>query len=360
MSRLPPVGVARAATRVRTRLQGLARRMVPAEVGVLELTSSFMSTHAVYAVARLGIADVLADGPRSAEALAAELGTDPDATHRLLRASAAHGLLREEGDGYALTALGRTLVSDAPGSMRSVVLMIGDPRYQSVWAELPEAVRTGGPRAEAVHGVSMWELLDRDADYGATFHDAMGRLTALDWPTVEAVYDFTPHGTIVDVGGGHGQLLALMLGAAPAADGVLLEQPGLVAGAQQRLREAGVLDRCRVVGGSFFDTAPDDGDLYVLRRVIHDFDDERAVALLGNLRRHMPVGSTLLLMDSVVPPGDGPDFAKSLDLDMLLFVGGRERTEAEFASLLHRSGFRMTRVIPTISMISLVEARPAA
>jgi hypothetical protein len=243
--------------------------------------------------------------------------------------------------------------------MRSVVLMIGDPRYQAVWGQLPEAVTTGEPRAEAVHGVSMWDLLDRDADYATTFNDAMGRLTALDWPTVAAVYDFMPFGTIVDVGGGHGQLLALMLEAAPAADGVLFEQQSLVGPAEQLLREAGMLDRCRVVAGSFFETAPDDGDLYVLRRVVHDFDDERAVALLATVRRHMPAGATLLLMESVVPPGNEPHFAKTLDLDMLLFVGGRERTESEYAALLDRAGFRMTRVVPTISTISLVEARPA-
>jgi hypothetical protein len=360
MTRLPPVRVMRAATGVRTAIQGLARRMVPPEVGVLELGSAFMATHAVYAVARLGIADALASGARTAEEVAADLGTDPDATFRLLRASAAYGIVRHVGDRFDLSAVGRTLLSDSPDSMRSVVLMIGDPRYQSVWGQLPEAVTTGEPRAEAVHGVSMWDLLDRDADYATTFNDAMGRLTALDWPTVAAVYDFMPFGTIVDVGGGHGQLLALMLGAAPAADGVLLEQPSLIGPAEKHLGEAGVLDRCRLVGGSFFETAPDDGDLYVLRRVVHDFDDDQAVALLTNLRRHMPPDATLLLVESVVPTGNEPHFAKSLDLDMLLFVGGRERTEEEFASLLERSGFEMTRVVPTISTISLVEARPVA
>ena len=136
--------------------------------------------------------------------------------------------------------------------------------------------------------------------------------------------------------------------------------PSLIGPAEKHLGEMGVLDRCRLVGGSFFETAPDDGDLYVLRRVVHDFDDDRAVALLTNLRRHMPPGAILLLVESVVPTGNEPHVAKSLDLDMLLFVGGRERTEEEFASLLERSGFEMTRVVPTISTISLVEARPVA
>ena len=360
MTRVPPVRVVRAATGVRTALQRLARRMVPPEVGALELGAAFMGTQVAYAVARLGVADALIAAARTAADVAADLGTDPGATFRLLRASAAYGNVRHVGDRFELTSVGRTLVSDAPGSMRSVVLMIGDPRYQSVWAQLPEAVRTGGPRAEAVHGVSMWELLDREPDYAQDFNDAMGRLTTLDWPTVEAAYDFTPFGTIVDVGGGHGQLLSLMLGAAPAAAGVLFEQPSLIGPAEKHLGDAGLLDRCRLVGGSFFETTPDDGDLYVLRRVVHDFDDDQAVALLTNLHRHMPRGATLLLMECAVPAGGEPHFAKSLDLDMLLFTGGRERTEAEFAALLDRAGFRMTRVIPTASTISLVEARPKA
>ena len=360
MTRLPPVRVARAASSVRTAVLGLAQRMVPPPVGVLELVSGLIEANTVYAVAKLGVADALDGGPRTAAEVADELGTHPEATFRLLRAATCYGLLRRDGDRFALAALGRPLLSDAPDSMRAVVLMIGDPRYQSVWSRLPESVTTGEAQAEAVHGVSMWGLLERDPDYAATFNEAMSRLTALDWPTVAAVYDFTRFRRIVDIGGGHGELLASMLGAAPGAEGVLLEQESLLPDARERLSEAGVLSRCRLEGGSFFDRVPDDGDLYVLRRVVHDFADDRALALLATLRRDMPDGATLLLLESVVRPGGGPDFAKTLDLDMLLLAGGRERTEREYADLLGRSGFEMTRVVPTISPISLVEARPAA
>lgn len=359
MTRLPPVRVVRVATSVRTALQSLTRRMVPPEVGLLELVSGCFATHTVYAVARLGIADVLAAGALTPGDVAAELGTSPDATYRLLRAAAALGLFHEDDEGgFALTSLGSTLRADAADSMRAVVLMIGDPRYQAVWGQLPKAVTTGRPSAEAALGAPMWDFVEQDREFAGLFHDAMTRLSALDWPTVAAAYDFTPYGTIVDVGGGHGQLLARMLGAAPAASGVLLERASVIEGAEEHLREAGVLGRCRLAPGSFFDTAPDDGDLYVLRRVVHDFDDDQAVALLCSVRRHMPDRATLLLMESVVPPGDEPHFATSLDLDMLVFVGGRERTEREFSALLDRAGFRMTRIIPTISTISLVEARP--
>ena len=360
MTRLPPTRVVSVATSVRTSLQNLTRRMLPPEIGLLELASGFMATHALYAAARLRLADALADGPRSADAVAAEVGSDPDATYRLLRALATIGVFREDADGrFRLTPLAEGLRSGTPSSMVPVILMLGDPRYQGPWGRLAGTVETGRPGAEDFFGRPMWDYVDQDGEFAAVFNDAMTRLSALDWPTVDAVYDFTKFSTIVDVGGGHGRLLALTLGAAPLAKGVLFEREQLVADAEHHLRDAGVLDRCRVEPGSFFETAPTDGDLYVLRRVLHDFDDEQAAALLDNLRRHMPPGATLLLMESVVPPGNKPHFAKTLDLDMMVFVGGRERTRRQFETLLDRAGFRLTRVVPTISTISLVEAVPS-
>lgn len=360
MSRVPPVRVVRAATAVRTALQSLTHRMVPPQVGVLELASGFMATHALYAAARLALADVLAEGPLPPDDVAAKAGTDPDATYRLLRACAMYGVFREqEDDRFALTPLSHQLRSDVAGSMRPVVLMLGDPAYQGPWGRLADTVETGHPGAELALGSSMWDYLDDDPEFAATFNDAMTTLTAMDWPTVAAVYDFTPYSTIVDIGGGHGQLLSLMLAAAPGSTGVLLEREQLVKATEEHLRGVGVLDRCRVEAGSFFERAPTDGDLYVLRRVVHDFDDTDATAILSTVRRHMPAGATLLLLESVVPPGNAAHFAKTLDLDMMLFVGGRERTEREFETLLDDAGFTLRRIIPTVSMISLVEAVPS-
>jgi hypothetical protein len=326
---------------------------------MLELASGFMSTHAVYAAARLGIADVLADGPLSPGDIAAETGSDPDATYRLLRACAMFGVFTEDGDGrFGLTPLADALRSGVPGSVLPVVLMLGDPQYQGPWGRLVDTVQTGRPGAELAYGKPIWEHLDEAPGFAATFNDAMTCLSAMDWPTVAAAYDFTAFSTIVDVGGGHGQLLALMLDAAPGAKGVLQEREVMVDAAEAHLRGAGVLDRCRIEAGSFFETAPSDGDLYVMRRVVHDFDDEQAVEVLSTVRRHMPRGSTLLLLESVVPTDGSPHFAKTLDLDMMIFAGGRERTERQFATLLDRAGFRLARVVPTISTISLIEAVP--
>ncbi|KGN32357.1 hypothetical protein N802_18505 [Knoellia sinensis KCTC 19936] len=359
MNRLPPVRVVRTATAVRTALQGLTRRMAPPEIALLELSSGFMATHAVHAAARLGVADALAGGARSAREVAAELGLSADGIARLLRACAAFGLFREDSEGrFALTPMGGALRSDAPKSMRPVILMLGHPSYQAVWGQLPHAVTSGLPGAVDGLGAPFWDVLEQGDEFPGVFHEAMARLAALDWPTVEAVYDFTPFSTIVDIGGGHGELLARMLGAAPLAKGVLLERSGAIARAEQHLREAGVLDRCRLEDGSFFESVPAGGDLYVLRRIVHDWGDDEAVALLSTVRRNMPAEATLLLMESVVPPGNEPHFAKSLDLDMLLFVGGRERTEREFTTLLDRAGFRLGRIIPTISPITLLEAVP--
>lgn len=359
VSKVPPVRVARAAGAVRTGLQGLTRRMVPPPVAMLELITGFLPAQAVYAAARLGIADVLADGPRSAEEISEEIGTDADATHRLLRACASFGVFTQDGHGrFGLNPLASSLRSGVPDSVRPIVLMLGDPLYQAPWGQLAYSVKTGAPAAEKVHGKPMWSLLEEETEFASIFDDAMTCLTALDWPAVAAAYDFARFSTIVDVGGGHGQLLALMLAAAPDAKGMLLERPEVVRTAERHLADAGVLARCRLESGSFFEAVPPGGDLYVLRRVIHDWDDGPAGEILRTVRRSMSPESRLLVMESIVPPGNGPDFAKAVDLDMLIFVSGRERTETQFRTLLHDAGFRITRIVATVSAVSLIEAMP--
>lgn len=359
MKRLPPTRLLAMAAAARTALQRVTSRMVPPEIALLELMAGFMAARAVYALAELRVADALAGGPRTPSDVAAELGTDPDATHRLLRACAVWGVVRQRRDGrFALTPTGDRLRSGSADSMVEVVRMLGHPAYQQVWGELAGSVRSGQPRAEQALGRSFWEELDHDPDLGTAFHAAMTRLSRLDWPAVRAAYDFSRFSTIADVGGGHGQLLALMLAAEPGARGILLEQASMRAGAEELLGGAGVRDRCEVQVGSFFETAPEGADLYVLRRVLHDHDDAGAAAILTTVRRHMPDDAMLLVIESVVPEGDAPHPSKALDLDMLVLVGGRERTDAEWRTLLVSSGFEPPRVVPTPSSVSLLESSP--
>ena len=359
MAPVPPARIVHAANFVRNKLHNLSRRMAPAPVQVLEIAGGFIDSQVVYASTKLGIPDSLASGPRTAADLAKDVDANPDAVHRLLRAAATIGLFSlDSGGRFGLTSLSETLRSDAEPSMRPVVLMLGDPSYWGPWAELTYSVRTGKQGAEKVFGKPMWEYMADNAEFDAVFNNAMTALTTLDWPTVAAVYDFTPFDTIVDIGGGHGQLLKLILDSAPDSTGILFEQESVIEQAAEFLGECGSLPRCTLECGSFFDTVPLGADLYVMRRVIHDWDDEDAIAILSTIRRSIPDHGTLLIIESVVPQDNSPHFAKMLDLDMLIFAGGRERNEAQFRALLNRGGFEVSRVIPTISTLSLIEAKP--
>ncbi|MCE5290679.1 MAG: acetylserotonin O-methyltransferase [Nocardiaceae bacterium] len=359
MAQVPPVRIVQAANFVRSKLHNLTRRMAPAPLQVLEIAGGFIHSQVVYASTKLGIPDALSSGPKSAGEIAAAVNGNPDAVHRLLRAGASIGLFALDSDGrFGLTAMSRTLRSDSDDSMRPVVLMLGDPSYWSPWGELTYAIQTGKPSADKVYGKPMWEYLSDNPEFETVFNNAMTALTKLDWPTVAAVYDFTPFDTIVDIGGGQGQLLKLILESAPNASGILFEQESVIEQAADFLGACGTLPRCTLECGSFFDTVPLGADLYVMRRVIHDWDDDDAVDILGTIRRSIPDHGTLVILESVVPEDNSPHFAKTLDLDMLIFAGGRERTEAQFRSLVKRAGFEVTRVVPTISTLSVIEVKP--
>lgn len=359
MTRVPPVRIVTVATAIRNSLQNLTRRMVPAQIQVLELASGFIGSQAVYAATKIGIPDALAGGPRTSAEIAEQVNANPDATARLLRACASIGMFTIDEHGrFGLNAVSEQLRSDVETSMRPVVLMLGDPAYWNPWGELTYSVRTGKPSVDKVLGKSMWDFMSDNPDFEATFNNAMTCLTRLDWPTIAAVYDFTKFDTIVDVGGGQGQLLSLILEASPESNGILFEQDSVIEQAADFLGDCGALPRCTLECGSFFETVPVGGDLYVMRRVIHDWDDEDAARILATVRRSIPEHGALLLIESVIPENNSPHFGKMLDLDMLIFVGGRERTEAQLRTLLQRAGFDVSRVVATASTLSLIEARP--
>jgi hypothetical protein len=329
----------------------------PAEL--MRMLQGFQVSQALHVVAKLGIADLLAGGPRTSDDLARATATHPRALHRLLRAVASVGVVAEDGAGaFGLTEVGQYLRADDPRSVRGSAIYMGDPMMYGTWQHLLHSVTTGEPAFRHLHGVNPWEYRARRPDADALFNDAMTSSSLRQRDAVVASYDFSGARTVVDVGGGHGALLAGILAANPPARGVLFDQPHVVAGAEHALREAGVADRCAVVGGSFFEVVPDGGDAYVLKAIVHDWDDAQATAILRTCRRAMGPDATLLLVELVIEPGNTPDPAKYMDLIMLVMLGGQERTADEFAALLDAAGFRLSGITPTASGLSVIEAKP--
>jgi hypothetical protein len=330
----------------------------------LRLATAYQASRALHVALRLGLPDLLAGGPRPAEGLARDAGADAPSLRRLLRVLAAYGVFREAADGeFALGPLGAALRGGATGSVRDLALMWGDEDYWITWGELERCVRTGRPAAELLFGAEdAFRRYAADARFGAVFNAGMTALSATTAAAVVAAYDFPGAGLVVDVGGGRGRLIADILRARPRLRGVLLDLPGVVEGAPGLLAEAGVADRCEVVGGDMFAGVPAGGDLYVLSRVVDSFDDARAVAVLANCRRAMDARGRLLLVEPVLPDRIGtaapPDVQEDMlmDLTMLVRTGGRERTEAEYRAFLAAAGLRLERIVPTAASVSLIEA----
>jgi hypothetical protein len=356
-SKVPPAKVVRAIESARHHLGRLHRRMVPPPIAMVEMIVDAWAAQAITAAADLGIADALAKRPLSADELASAVHADADALSRLLRALIARGIFRQRRDGrYDLTPLADSLRSDADVSLAAWARWLGSRQHREHWSHLTDAIRTGRAVVPELRGKPLFEYLADEPELAEIFNDAMTSGSELSIASVIAAYDFSPYATIVDVGGGHGRLLAAILGATPHARGILFDQPQVVAGAPAVLSEHHVEDRVRVAEGSFFDAIPDGGDAYVLKNVIHDWPDDDAVRILGNVRTAAGAGKNVLLVESVIP-GHNREFpGKWLDLEMLVALAARERTAAEYGELLSRTGFHMTRVVETASPFSVVEA----
>ena len=327
---------------------------------LLRMINAFQASQAIHAAATLGIADLLEGGPKSADELAEATGAHAPALYRLLRALASVGVFAEQNDcNFGLTPLAEYLRTDAPGSLRAWAVQIGQTYFWRSWGHLLHGVRTGEPAFPELYGTSAWEYRAAHPEEAAVFNAAM---TALSAGVVDAVvrsYDFSGIGVLVDVGGGHGALLAAILAANPALRGILFDQPHVVAGAGPLLERAGVADRCEIVGGSFFEAVPGGADAYLLKSVVHDWDDASAIEILRKCRAAMAdAARRLLLVEFVVGPGNEPDPAKFMDLNMLVMLGGRERTADDFGRLYAEAGFRLTDVIPTGSPYHVIEGIP--
>jgi len=326
---------------------------------IRRLVEGFQVSQALHVAATLGIADLLASSGRTSDELAAATDTHPPTLYRLLRALASVDVLRErEGRRFELTPLGERLRSDAPDSVRGWAAFIGRPYFWQAWSALEHSVRTGENAFQHVHGTDVWSYRATRPDESAIFDRAMTSLSRRSNAALLAAYDFGRFRTVVDVGGGNGALLAAVLAANPKLEGTLFDLPHVVAGAPALLEQAGVADRCRVVAGSFFESVPQGADAYILRAVIHDWDDDESIRILKVVRRAIPVGGALLLVErAVAPPNEGRD-AKFSDLNMLVGPGGRERTRWEYAALLEASKFRLTGVV-SAGVYSVIDAAPA-
>jgi O-methyltransferase len=339
------------------------RHAVAPALMLRQLAFVMRASRALAVVAQLGIADLLARGLRTSSELAAAAGVDASSLRRLLRALVAHGVFEEEApDRFVLNPPAELLRHDVPGSQRAGVLFTaGDLRWK-LWSDLAESIRTGEAASERAFGKNIFESHAENADESALFNQAMASFSAALSPPLIAAYDFSKFHTIVDVGGGTGRFLADILVANPGVSGVLFDLPNVLTTAPLLLEASGVAGRCELVPGSFFESVPAGGDAYVMKVVIHDWDDARAVSILANCRKAMDRVGSLLIVDRVMPEkAESGRAAESylLDLEMLVLTpGGRERTEAEFRSMLASAGFALKQIVPTAAPVSIIEASP--
>jgi len=333
---------------------------LPPQIQITQMIGGHVVTRAMYAFAELGIADLLRDAPRSASDIAPRAGAEPAPLYRLLRTMAGLGFVAEDAEHrFTLTPLGATLLSDAPGHARSMVRLIAGPLGWRVLGEFLHSVKTGEAGSERALGQPIFDYLTTAPQEATWFNEMMIAFHGSEPPAVAAAYDFSSLNTIVDIGGGTGNLLTTILQANPRLRGVLYDMPHVAAQAHDLIASRGLAERCTVTEGSFFDALPEGGDAYMLSHIIHDWDEASCIKILTNCRRAMTSTSRLLVVEMVIPPGNEFHPSKLSDMIMLAFTpGGCERTAAEYAALFAKAGFQLTRVVPTASPVSVVEASP--
>ena len=328
----------------------------PFQMSAMEWIHAYWMSRCVYVVAKLGIADLLKDGPQHCDALATVTNTHSDALYRILRALASVGIFAEIKPRYfVLTPLADCLQSNAPDSVRAMAILRGEEHYYKAWGDLMYSLQTGESAFERLYGMDLFQYNDQNPSQGEIFDRAMAESEETNSLVLEA-YDFSSIGKLVDIGGGKGRLLATILQAYPSMTGMLFDRPDVIERAKNSW-DLAVSDRCEFIGGSFFDAIPAGGDAYVLKHIIQDWDDERSLAILQRCYQIMKAQGRLLVIDFVIPPGNEFYGSKFIDVNMLTMCpGGRIRTEEEFQELFKAAGFKITKIIPTESEVSIIEA----
>ena len=331
----------------------------PAQLLFQIATGHFMAS-ALQVVVRLGIPARLATGGLTAGELASATGVQEDALYRVLRALAAAGVFEETAPRrFMLSEAGQALRPDVPGSMHDMALWVTSPFHFKVYGEMMHSVRTGQPAAEKVIGMPVFEYFPRDPELSEIFNNAMTTFSNQVIPAALEAYDFSGIDLLVDVAGGHGAVLTTILQQHPTMRGVLFDLDHVIAGAKPRIAAAGLAGRLQTEVGNFFTKVTPGADAYIMKHIIHDWDDDRALRILHNIRTAMGAKrGRVILLESVISPGNTPDLGKIIDLEMLVMPGGKERTANEFEQLFTQAGFELTKIVPTRSPLSVIEARP--
>lgn len=327
---------------------------------LMQFGSGYVISTVLWTVAELNIADLLKNGPRPVSELAKETRTNEDALYRSLRLLAMVGIFAEtQPRHFTLTPAAELLRTDVKGSLRDMVVWMADPMHLRVASDWLHSVKTGEPTIEHTFGKPAFDYFAEQSVEFDRFHRAMTTMSTMAiFPVLEA-YDFSPYSNIVDVAGGHGFVLCEILRKYPKANGVLFDIAEVKKGGDQRIEQCGLGSRCRTASGDFFKSVPEGGDLYLMKNIIHDWDDDKALPILRNCRKALVDGGKkngkVVLLELVMPEGNVPHLAKILDIEMLFFPGGRERTEKQYAELFAKAGLRLTRIVPTKSPYSVIE-----
>ena len=345
-------------TSPQTKTEAPVTAQLPPEAQLMQTLGACFISQAAYVAAKLGVADLLADGPKPVAELAAATETEARSLYRILRTLAMVGIFQETGPRvFANTPVSETLRSDAPNSLRDTAIWMGEEPHWRVYGEMLYSVRTGKAAWKRVHGRDVFPyLFETNRELGEIFNRAMTSFSSTTIPAIVEAYDFSGVGVLADIAGGYGHLLATVLQEYPPMKGVLFDVPFVLEGAPALLEKEGVAERVEIVRGDFFESVPITADAYIMKHIIHDWYDEQNTVILKNIRASMPAGARVLIIDTVIPEGNEPHFGKVMDLEMLVSPGGVERTESEFRELLAASGLRLSRIVPTKSVVSIVEA----
>ncbi|MBS1930615.1 MAG: methyltransferase [Bacteroidetes bacterium] len=333
-----------------------SKQQSPPAMQMMQMITGFWISCCIYAAAKLAIADHLKEGTKNAEQLAEATHCDSKSLYRVLRALAAAGLFIEsKNNQFELTPVGSTLQSDHPTSMKAMAIaQLGD--HYNAWGNLMYSIKTGNPAFEKVEGMPVWKYYETHPEEGINFMKAMTGITNSVIKQVLPSFNFSKFKTIVDIGGGNGALLSAILKTTPSAKGIVFDEEYIAIETKNILMRSGLKDRCTVVAGSFFDFVPKGNDAYIMKMVLHDWNDEQCVLILNNCSQAMHAGSRLLVFEAVIPEGNTAHPGKFMDINMLTMTGGRERTEKEFTELFSKAGLKLHRVIPTQSpMFSILE-----